>query len=55
MMVPDNVLFEDNTGQRLRMADRPLQPAHHPAPADWYLLCAFCEDQCVVLSARQDR
>jgi type I restriction enzyme M protein len=51
----DNVLFEDNTGGVAHLAHGPFQPAHHPAAANRYFLCARRENQHAVFPARQDR
>ena len=58
MVVPDNVLFEDNSGRRLaHMADGALRPAHDPAAADGHFLCARRQDQrrCFSRAARPTR
>ena len=55
VVVPDNVLFEDNVGRRLReLDDGALQPSHDPAAADRHLLCPRRQDECAVPDSRQD-
>ena len=45
IVVPDNVLFEDNVGRRLRTWLMSLQPPYHPAAADRHFLFAGRQDR----------